>query len=680
MTEHRSTSDGTWHLRVVDGPDTGLQAPLFSGGAVYIGRTSGCALRLSDMEVSRRHASVRLEADESLTIQDLDSTNGTWVDGVRLDGPRILEPGAQFEIGLNTIVLEHRGGEQPKAGSTAAGASTRPDGEGGLLLNRVPSLRQPFTVPGVTLPLPPRRRDKRPLPWIPALIPLVFAGGVYLVTGTTSFLLFALLSPLTLGANIYSNRRSDKRQGANELADYQDQLSAAQGNLAAAIQAEQEWYLASAISGDQAAQVAIARTARLWERSPGDADFLTVRVGLGDRPATVAVSAPSNSTPPAASLTNVPLVARLAVAGVTSVVGPRHVRSALTRSIVIQIAALHAADEVRIALLSEQPSESEWEYLRWLPHTWHSTEQRNDISYTAADIDGEVARLLAIVTERAAARRNASEEVPSPAWLVLLEDGASLRRRPDIAQLLAEGPRQGVYAVSLDEESGLAPEERRLLVEIDVRGQVRVENMVSGIVWRGSVDTLGSAAAVDAAIRLAPIRRVGRQQGNAGLPNRLTLFEMLGTRPTVETVLDRWNQARLSRGPVPVGRAAAGTFFLDLVRSGPHALVGGTSGSGKSEFIQTWVTSMALHTPPDELTFLFVEYKGLSAFRQLQHLPHCVGTITNLSPGMTARALTSLGAELRRRQTEFVKAEVGDIAAYASNDARIPISQSCHVW
>jgi S-DNA-T family DNA segregation ATPase FtsK/SpoIIIE len=99
-----------------------------------------------------------------------------------------------------------------------------------------------------------------------------------------------------------------------------------------------------------------------------------------------------------------------------------------------------------------------------------------------------------------------------------------------------------------------------------------------------------------------------------------------------------------------IGQGTAGEFWLDLRSQGPHALVGGTTGAGKSEFLQSWVIGMACTNSPQRVTFLFVDYKGGAAFADCVRLPHCVGLVTDLSPHLVRRALTSMHAELRRRE------------------------------
>ena len=168
---------------------------------------------------------------------------------------------------------------------------------------------------------------------------------------------------------------------------------------------------------------------------------------------------------------------------------------------------------------------------------------------------------------------------------------------------------------------------------------------------------------------LAPLRSV-RQPRLAGLRGSATLGEMLGEpRVTATSVLARWAEAteggQATSVPVAaVGFRADGLHRIDLRQDGPHILVGGTTGSGKSEFLRTLVTSLALGSPPTDLAFVLVDFKGGAAFGPCADLPHVVGMVTDLDNHLVARALTSLGAELRRRERIFAAAAVSDLDAY----------------
>src|SRR5690606_6689987 len=110
-----------------------------------------------------------------------------------------------------------------------------------------------------------------------------------------------------------------------------------------------------------------------------------------------------------------------------------------------------------------------------------------------------------------------------------------------------------------------------------------------------------------------------------------------------------------------MGQGATDAMTLDLRTQGPHALVGGTTGAGKSEFLQAWVLGLAAEYSPQRVTFLFVDYKGGSAFADCVQLPHCVGLVTDLSPHLVRRALTSLRAELHFRERPFNRKKAKDL-------------------
>lgn len=174
--------------------------------------------------------------------------------------------------------------------------------------------------------------------------------------------------------------------------------------------------------------------------------------------------------------------------------------------------------------------------------------------------------------------------------------------------------------------------------------------VLSAPAWAHAADSWGSALRVSA---------------GGGLPESCLLEEVLPTgAPTVERA---WRARRLSLA-VPIGVNARGTQVLDL-EAGPHALVAGTTGSGKSEFLTTWLLAMALRNPPDLLQYVLVDFKGGAAFQLLQELPHCVSVLTDLDPAATLRALASLKALLRGRERQFAAAGVRDIGEYNHSGA-----------
>ena len=127
-------------------------------------------------------------------------------------------------------------------------------------------------------------------------------------------------------------------------------------------------------------------------------------------------------------------------------------------------------------------------------------------------------------------------------------------------------------------------------------------------------------------------------------------------RVDAESVQSMW-RARTGVS-TPIGSSESGVLTLDLVADGPHGLVGGTTGSGKSEFLRSLVAGLAARNDPTRLNFILIDFKGGAAFAACERLPHTIGTISNLDEQLADRALRSLEAEMQRRQRVFAEAGV----------------------
>ncbi|MDR2347654.1 MAG: hypothetical protein LBD90_03350, partial [Bifidobacteriaceae bacterium] len=208
-------------------------------------------------------------------------------------------------------------------------------------------------------------------------------------------------------------------------------------------------------------------------------------------------------------------------------------------------------------------------------------------------------------------------------------------------------------------------------------GQVRFGLHTYPLVCEG----VGAHDCEGLARRLAPVIDAGALvDDDSDLPRALSYLTLAGHElaESPAHVAERWQQTfsinnrepgvpRLRRKPgglsALVGQSAAGQFNLDLRLEGPHALVGGTTGAGKSEFLQAWVMGLATKYSPDRVTFLFIDYKGGSAFADCVQLPHCVGLVTDLSPHLVRRALTSLRAEIAHREHLLNRKKAKDLVS-----------------
>lgn len=219
------------------------------------------------------------------------------------------------------------------------------------------------------------------------------------------------------------------------------------------------------------------------------------------------------------------------------------------------------------------------------------------------------------------------------------------------------------FGIPVDQPA-LGPREREALARADASGYVAARVLIRPV----STDRVTRNAVIEASKRLAPMVDSGAPvQDDSDLPRSVSLLSLTGPELALnpQNVIDSWSENRsiltgpfapevLPRKPgtlrAMVGQTAQEPFSIDLRADGPHALVGGTTGAGKSELLQAWILGMATANSPQRITFLLVDYKGGSAFRDCVNLPHTVGLVTDLSPHLVRRALASLSAELRYRE------------------------------
>jgi DNA segregation ATPase FtsK/SpoIIIE, S-DNA-T family len=168
------------------------------------------------------------------------------------------------------------------------------------------------------------------------------------------------------------------------------------------------------------------------------------------------------------------------------------------------------------------------------------------------------------------------------------------------------------------------------------------------------------------ALRLAPLVDPEQHDTSGGVPATVSLGDLEPIDSGTSTVIARrW--MRGGRDPRPLARlgmSADGVVDIDLVRDGPHGLIAGTTGAGKSELLRTLVVSLAAHVSPDHLTMVLVDFKGGSTFDACARLPHTVGVVTDLDDGLAERVLVSLDAEVRRRERLLRAAAVDDLTGY----------------
>jgi S-DNA-T family DNA segregation ATPase FtsK/SpoIIIE len=629
-------------LRVVSGPDSG-QLIALPRGRLLIGRSCEADLRLDDPDVSRRHAELLVDL-RGISVHDLGSTNGTWLDGAPVTSElQPLQPGQMLAIGRSRLCVQAV--SEPPAAVTA-------DGKGGLLVHRSPRIPEPIPHQPVEFPSEPAAGHRPRLQWLTALTPAAFGVGCAIVLHNNQFLAFALLSPVTVLTAAAVERRHWRRGSAKARASHAQADAAVRAELDTRLAAERS--RRSHDFPDAAAVLQAARLpdCRLWERRPGDTAFLTVRLGTADQPARTAASSSGRLLPPEVIAVAPATVSLLD--GPLGVAGPLPLARGSARLVLGQLLALHSPRDLSVVALLDGDLD-EWRWLRWARATVKA------VATEPARRRALLAELTGIVADRRAHHSGGSWP---GSWIVVLLDRASgLAGLEALGSVLEQGPAVGVTAVCVDEEARLLPPSCRSMAVLTSETGSAMELRQAGRSALLAVpDRVSPRWADQLARSLAPLRDEDSIAA-AELPHQVWLADLLGdAEVSARTLLRRW--AVPAPAATPIGIASSGLVEVDLLRDGPHLLIAGSTGSGKSELLRSLVTGLATRHAPDDVAFVLIDYKGGAAFAECAGFPHTLGLVTDLDGHLTSRALTSLNAEIRRRETAFAEAGVADLDDY----------------
>ncbi|MFF8376863.1 FtsK/SpoIIIE domain-containing protein [Streptomyces sp. NPDC015661] len=695
--DDRADETAAARLHVVAGPDAG-GVHLLHGGAIRIGRSVDADVPLDDPDVSRSHCTVTVGADGRITVADRGSTNGTTLDGVPVgDRPVPLRPGALLRLGESALRLTGPGGT---SGGTEV--PTAPDGEGHLRVAHTTDL------PDRPDPVGPaddathggargiaygevydgdhahardphdgyagqdggephgRTRDRADAPAAPTAP--ARAGG-------------------KRGLGAWARRLAGGREelpttdvhATHASPDTHAGTRPGPGTRAGApgpVPLADTWPDPATVL-----LTALGPGPRLWERAQDHPESLVVRLGTTDR----------------AELSGVPVTVGLREAGSLGLAGPGDRLTGLARSVVAQLAALHSPSDLEIVLISADRNRSlearrrAWGWLGWLPHVRpaHGQDCRLLLAYDREQAQARTAELTRRLDDGplgpswpSADRASVAEAAArhdGPTTVVIVDgDPGSAALRETVARLAGVGAAAGIHLLCLAEAPAATPDSpvaatyeaacaaslafrecgAAALLSGDVATALRLlrtsGGRLAGHGTVGVVDAVSVAWAERFGRALAPLRpETAAAPGarTAALPPSSRLLDELGlARATPASLMARWASA--ADGTAVLGAGPRGPLSVDLTQEGPHLLIEGPAGSGRTELLRSIAASLAAGGRPDRLGLLLVDGAGGERGEGLAvctELPHVTEHLVASDPVRMREFAQALGAELKRR-------------------------------
>lgn len=682
---------------------------------IKIGRASSNNFCYDNRFVSNKHAELVYDG-QNWIIEDLESTNGTYVNSYRVEKQQLHAGDSIFIMGLKIVVGENYV------------ATNNPDellvfNNCPYLLNYVPQevetnglvpelseknyfFRQPrfqrkIEPEFINIDNPPQIEKMETVPMALMLGPSFTMGltsvstAILSVSNTisnggdisqamptiimsVSMLLGTVLWPIL--TKRYENRMKIRNEQKRQE-KYMAYLESIKDEIKRISKVQTDILNESIVSPKECATRIENISDNLWERTNRHSDFLVLRLGTGVLPMEVEVKYQekkftmendnlqnamfSLGTEPKL-LKDVPINVSLLENAIIGVYGKYSSRINTIKSFILQIIALHGYDEVKVMLITDEVEEKEWNFVKFIPHFWSDDKKTRFLACNeieAKDLSLYIEKNILEVAENDSSQKS----VVKPYHVIITTSKKNSEKCEALQKLIKLENGIGYSILQLTEELKDLSKETKMVVSVDDE-QCRIFDR-DDVTGRGTPfvpDSISEIDFINISKKLANIE-LESDEDSFSLPSMITFLEMFNVGKIEHlNSLTRWKENNPTNTlQTPIGVDLHGeTFNLDLHEKfhGPHGLVAGMTGSGKSEFIITYILSLAVNFHPDEVAFILIDYKGgglTGAFEDSDKgikLPHLAGTITNLDGAAVKRSLISIQSELRRRQAIFNEA------------------------
>lgn len=555
--------------------------------------------------------------------------------------------------------------------------------------NRNTRMKSIVTDSKITILDPPNKPMKPKNNIILSLLPAIGMLGLTVVlrgimsssTNTNSFVLFSVctmsIGIITSILGFFSTGRGYRKEIKERKVKYESYIENKTNEISLA--REQELKVLNNVFYDMEYNINLVNefSGDLFNREVTDNDFLNVRLGIGKCLAIREIeykvqekfdgddelfNIPEKICNGYKLIENGPVVSKFGKANAIGVIGNKDHLYLLMKNMVLDLCIRQHYNDLKLFFVVNETSANSIKWMRFLPHVKNA-----DLNTRNIICDNESKTFLFEYLYKELSRRE-SEKITYPRLVIFVFDNMGIKSHP-LSKYIQNASSIGVTFLFFETKKELLSQWCNEIIELKDENEGKItycDNINSSINFK--YEAVSEEVANSIAIKLAPV--YGEEVSlERNLTKNISLYELLKIFSTDDLdLMSRWEKSCVYESmSAPLGvKTKEEIVCLDLHEKahGPHGLVAGTTGSGKSEILQSYILSMATLFHPYDVNFVIIDFKGGGMANQFKKLPHLVGAITNIDGKEINRSLLSIKAELRKRQNLFADAEVNHIDKY----------------
>lgn len=667
-----------------------------------LGRSEKNDVILKNSYVSGKHLVIRSVAGK-IHVEDKNSTNGTYLNGKRITAAQLHEGDILNIIGIRLVftnnelffenILESNvilkdvtdSFHEVKARNEQLSFAKEPE------YRRSPRIQEQLPSERLVLASPPSKaqkfsKGKGIFSMLAGSSVMMAASAITMGTASPALLAARAAYMVVPTMNAVSGMRTNKRQQkqldeytALRMEKYKNYIQEQQSRIELIADKQRQIITKANPEPQECLKTVMELKTNLWERMFTDSDFMELRIGMGYEDLCVEVLSRAEANgvrmeddelldladgiiEATRIVDNVPARVDFKKYATVGVFGQRKRVLNLVRNMLIEASTLHAPTELKIVCIVDANERREWQSIKWLPHVWDDNRQFRFFATNEDDV-----HIIDETLEEILKERQRQTDAVTPHYLFVFASQRYAERMNLMKYLFDQEKAKNVSTIFLYDERYSLPNECSFMIDVD-NGPIAYPREAANMHFYFTIDKPLEAYEIDDLARRQFAIKQKETSAVEPIPSGISFLAGYGVS-SVEALsaAGRWRENRNTRNlSAPLGMLMGNQVFsLDIHEKGhgPHGLIAGSTGSGKSELMISWVLSMALNYHPHDVNFVIIDYKGGGMSNTVAELPHVVGTITNLGNNV-ARAMESLNAENVRRQRLFSQYGVNSIDDY----------------